>query len=109
MSSNRMLQKCRTFFRHSPTFARVGLAAIGCGVCCGLPLVALAGIGGGAAGTILGVPEAWDRAGRGRRRVPGHVAALTLRARLRRATACDCGPACPLGRHLPEHGAPPLR
>jgi hypothetical protein len=106
MSANRWFRTCRTYIRHNPRLCRLGLAAIiSCGVCCGLPLVAVAGIGGGAAGVFAGVLSPGMELVVGAGVFLSVWGALSLRARLRRAATCDCGPACPVGRRLPEERA----
>jgi hypothetical protein len=83
-----------------------GLAAIvGCAVCCAVPLLAAAGLGGGAIAALSSVFRPGSEL-----LVGGTVFALVLgaswmRNRLRREAASGCGPSCNADGSCCDRGA----
>jgi mercuric ion transport protein len=85
--------------------AVAGIAAfIGCAACCAIPLLAVAGLGGGAAAALSAYLRPGSELIIGIVVFGGALAVMAVRARLKPGTA-GCGPACKADGSCCDRGA----
>ena len=104
MSSREVTPKSDSFF----TKRRLALAAIaafiGCAACCALPLLAVAGFGGGAAAALGAYLRPGSELIVGLVVFAGALSVMAVRSRLK-PSAAGCGPACKLDGSCCDRGA----
>jgi hypothetical protein len=85
--------------------AVAGIAAfIGCAACCAIPLLAVAGVGGGAAAALSAYLRPGSELVIGIVVFGGALAVMAVRSRLK-PSAGGCGPACKLDGSCCDRGA----